>query len=206
MTGNSKIQEIKKQQTFCIIKPDGVKRNLTGQILSRLENTGLKIVALNMQLATQEQIKKHYPVNDSAWVERIGDKGLSTFDSLGLDPIEFLGTNNKKEIGEKVVESLIDYMTSGPIICLVVEGIQVVEVVRKLAGHTLPFKAETGTIRGDFSADSPAIANVEGRAIHNLFHASETVDEAKKEIELWFGTNLVDYKLAGEEILYNKFY
>jgi nucleoside-diphosphate kinase len=206
MTANNKIQEIKNQQTFCIIKPDGVKRNLTGQILSRLERTGLKIVALNMQLATKEQVREHYPVNDSAWVERIGDKGLSTFESLGLNPIEFLGTNDKKEIGEKVVESLIDYMTSGPVICLVVEGIQAVEVVRKLAGHTLPFKAETGTIRGDFSADSPAVANVEGRAIHNLFHASETVEEADKEIQLWFGKNIIDYKLAGEEVLYSKYY
>lgn len=206
MTSNNKIHEIKNQQTFCIIKPDGVKRNLSGQILSRLENTGLKIVALNMQQATKEQVKKHYPVNDTNWVERIGDKGLSTFESLGLDPIESLGTNNKREIGEKVVESLIDYMISGPIICLVVEGIQAVEVVRKLAGHTLPFKAETGTIRGDFSADSPAVANVEGRAIHNLFHASETVEEAQKEIELWFGKNLINYNLAGEEILYSKYY
>jgi len=79
--------------------------------------------------------------------------------------------------------------------------------VRKLAGHTLPFKAEVGTIRGDFSVDSPAIANAEKRSIHNLFHASENPAEAANEIKLWFGGEpIYDYLRSDEDVMYNKHY
>jgi len=155
------ITKIKKQRTFAMIKPDGVMRGLTGEILRRIELSGLKIVALKMIRATKEQIIAHYPMSDQAWVDRLGEKGLSTFEGLKLDPKMYLGTDNKTEIGRSVAQSLIDYMTSGPVVPMVIEGIQAVDMVRKLAGHTLPFKAEMGTIRGDFSVDSPAVANVE---------------------------------------------
>jgi nucleoside-diphosphate kinase len=201
------INKIKKQRTFGMIKPDGVMRGLTGEILRRIELSGLKIVALKMIRADRDQIIKHYPMSDQAWVDRLGEKGLSTFEGLQLDPKEFLGTDNKSEIGQNVAKSLVDYMTSGPVVPMVVEGIQAVDMVRKLAGHTLPFKAEMGTIRGDFSIDSPAIANVENRAIHNLFHASETMDEASNEIALWFKSEEISgYARTGEDVMYGKTY
>jgi nucleoside-diphosphate kinase len=201
------IASIRKQRTFCMIKPDGVMRGLTGEIISRIEKSGLKIVALKMIKASRDQIIKHYPMSDQAWVDRLGDKGLSTFESLELNPEDFLGTSNRSEIGKDVCESLIDYMTSGPVVCMIVEGIQAVDMVRKLAGHTLPFKAEMGTIRGDFSVDSPVIANVEKRAIHNLFHASETQQEASNEIKLWFTEDeVLAYNRTGEDVMYSKTY
>lgn len=203
----TKIQELKAQRTFCMIKPDGVQRALTGEIISRLERAGLKVVAMKMITATPEMVRKHYPMSDQAWVDRLGNKGLSTFEELQMDPKEHLGTSNPSEIGKAVAESLVAYMTSSPVVAMVVEGIQAIDMVRKLAGHTLPFKAEMGTIRGDFSVDSPAIANVEGRAIHNLFHASETPEEAANEVELWFGKDAVEkYMLAGEKVMYSKNY
>ena len=202
-----KIQGIRNQRTYVMMKPDGVMRNLTGEVLRRIEKAGLKVVALKMITATREQIVAHYPMSDQAWVDRLGDKGLSTFESLDLDAKEFLGSDNKSEIGKNVAESLIDYMTSGPIVCMVVEGIQSIDMMRKLVGHTLPFKADAGTIRGDFSVDSPAIANVEGRAIHNVIHASEVVEEAEAEIKLWFTPEeICDYKLTGEDVMYSKTY
>ncbi len=201
------ITKIKKQRTFAMIKPDGVLRGLTGEILRRIELSGLKIVALKMIRATREQIIAHYPMSDQAWVDRLGEKGLSTFEGLKLDPKVYLGTDDKTEIGRSVAQSLIDYMTSGPVVPMVIEGIQVVDMVRKLAGHTLPYKAEMGTIRGDFSVDSPAVANVERRAIHNLFHASETLEEAEKEIALWFTPEeIMQYSRAGDDIMYSKTY
>lgn len=201
------ISKIRNQQTFCMIKPDGVQRALVGEIIRRIERAGLKIVALKMVKASKEQIINHYPMSDQAWVDRLGDKGLSTFESLELDAKEFLGTNNKSEIGANVAASLVDYMTSGPVVCIVVEGLQAVDMVRKLAGHTLPFKAEMGTIRGDFSVDTPAIANVLGRAIHNLFHASETQEEAANEISLWFTEEEIKtYHLSSEAVMYDKTY
>jgi nucleoside-diphosphate kinase len=201
------IHKIKKQQTYVMIKPDGVMRGLMGEIISRIEKSGLKIVALKIVNATEQQVIEHYPMSDQAWVDRLGDKGLNTFNDLNLDPVEFLGTGDKSEIGKKVVKSLISYMTSGPVVCMIVEGLQAVDMVRKLVGHTLPFKAEMGTIRGDFSVDSPAVANVENRSIHNLIHASETVEEAQKEMKIWFDTGeIVQYVKAGEEIMYSKTY
>lgn len=201
------IQKIKKQQTFCMIKPDGVMRGLTGEIIKRIESVGLKVVALKMIQADKQTIINHYPMSDQAWVDRLGDKGLSTFNDLDLDAKEFLGTDDKSVIGKNVAQSLVDYMTSGPVVCMVVEGVQAIDMVRKLAGHTLPFKAELGSIRGDFSLDTPAIANVEGRAIHNLFHASETASEAKNEINLWFGNDAtLNYKRSEEDIMYSKTY
>ena len=203
----SAVNAIKKQRTFAMIKPDGVQRALIGEIISRIEARGLKIVALKMFDATEEQVRGHYPMEDMSWVERLGNKGLGTLTELGLDAKELFGTDNALEIGKGVAESLVKYMTNGPVIAMVIEGIQAVDMVRKLAGHTLPFKADLGTIRGDYSVDSPAVANVEGRAIHNLFHASEILEEADKEIKHWFGdVALSNYALAADDVMYNKSY
>jgi nucleoside-diphosphate kinase len=102
-----------------------------------------------------------------------------------------------------VKESLFEYMMSGPIVAIVIQGIHAIDMVRKLAGHTLPFKAEMGTVRGDYSVDSPAIANIEQRAIHNIMHASETPEEAQNEIGLWFKPEEIhSYKRAEEDIMF----
>lgn len=202
------IHKIKYERTFCMIKPDGVMRGLIGEIVHRLEKAGLKVVAMKMLVPTEEQVRAHYPASDEAWVHRLGEKSLSGFDKLpDVSPKEVLGSDDKKELGQGVVESLVQYMQSGPVVCMVVEGIQAVDMVRKLAGHTLPFKAEMGTIRGDFSIDSPAVANAEKRSIHNLFHASEVPSEAETEIALWFGSDPVyQYDLGNSATMYSKYY
>lgn len=189
-----------------MIKPDGVMRGLVGEIILRIEKSGLKIVALQMKQATEEQIIKHYPMSDQAWVDRLGEKGLGTFLDLELDAQEFLGTNDKSVVGKKVAQTLVKYMTSGPVVCMIVEGVQAIDMVRKLAGHTLPIKAEMGTIRGDFSVDSPAVANLENRSIHNLFHASENAIEAENEIKLWFNGESFTYNRTGEDVMYSRTY
>jgi nucleoside-diphosphate kinase len=201
------IYNIKYEHTFCMLKPDAVKRGLVGEIIHRLEKAGLKVVAMKMLLPSEQQIRAHYPASDEAWVNRIGQKGVGSFENVNITPLEALGTEDTMEIGKDVLESLIHYMQSGPVIAMVVEGMQAVEMVRKLAGHTLPYKAAVGTIRGDFSVDSPVIANTERRAIHNLFHASETQAEAANEIKLWFGEDtLHEYDLGNEPLMYDKHY
>jgi nucleoside-diphosphate kinase len=201
------ITKIRRQRTFGMVKPDGVKRGLTGEIIRRIEQSGLKIVSLKMLQATRDQIIAHYPMSDQAWVDRLGDKGLSTFEGLNLDAKEFLGTTDRSEVGKSVADGLIDYMSSGPVVAMVIEGNQAIEMTRKLAGHTLPIKAEMGTIRGDFSVDSPTIANTEGRAIHNLFHASESAEEAENEIKLWFDAKEIkSYTRTDEDIAYTRHY
>lgn len=206
-TDHPVIKGIQEQRTFCMIKPDGVARGLVGEILVRIEKAGLKVVALKMVYPTKEQIIAHYPMSDQAWVDRLGDKGLSTFKELELDANEHLGSDDRSVVGRGVADALIGYMTSGPAVAMVVEGLQSIEMVRKLAGHTLPAKAAVGTIRGDFSVDTPAIANVQGRALHNLFHASENPEEAANEAKLWFGEGEVhSYKRVAEDLMYTKTY
>ena len=188
----------KEEQTFVMVKPDGVRKGLTGEIIKRFEQRDLKIVALEMFMPTEKQMDEHYP-KDEAWIRRLGQKSLSTYEKYGVDPVSKLGTNDEFEIGKMVRKWLIDYMISAPLVKMVVQGIHAVDVVRKIAGPTLPYKAEVGTIRGDFSIDSPLLANSEKRAVANLLHASETPEEAQHEIEHWFGKGmkLQNYKRYG---------
>ncbi len=196
------MQHIKEEKTLVLVKPDGVKRGLIGEVVKRIERRGLKVIALKMVMADRARLEKHFPMADE-WVERLGNKGLKTFTEYNIDPVKHMGTADPKEIGIKVKESLFEYMVSGPLVAMVVQGIHAIDMVRKLAGHTLPVFAEMGTIRGDFSVDSPAVANVEGRAIHNVMHASETVEEANNEINLWFTQDEIHaYKRAEEDIMF----
>jgi len=196
------MKNIKQQRTLVLVKPDGVKRGLVGEVLKRVERRGLKLIAVKMVQVDRTHLEKHFP-SDPEWMARLGDKGLKTFAEYNLDPKEHMGTDDRVEIGRRVKESLFEYMISGPIVAMVVEGLHAIDMVRKLAGNTLPVFAEMGTVRGDFSVDSPAVANIEGRAIHNIMHASETPEEAENEIDLWFRPEEIhDYKRAEEDIMF----
>lgn len=201
------VQKIKFERTYCMIKPDGVMRGVVGDIIHRFEKVGLKIVAMKMMVPTVEQVRAHYPTSDEAWVHRLGEKSVSGFDNLSVTPLELFGTDDKDQLGREVVEGLVQYMTSGPVVAMVVEGIQAIDMVRKLCGNTLPFKADVGTIRGDYSVDSPSVANAEKRSIHNLIHASENAAEAEHEIKIWFkDEDIPSYKLTSDMVMYSKYY
>jgi len=192
----------KEEKTVVLIKPDGVKRGLIGEIISRIEKRGLKIISLQMVQATPEQIDNHYPKSEG-WIKRLGEKTLKNYKEFGFDAEKELGTTDTMEIGKMVRGWLIDYMTSGPIVKIVVKGIHAIKMVRKIAGGSLPSEAEMGTIRGDFSVDSAAAANRDKRAIHNIIHASETKEEAENELDLWFSLDdIFDYKRAEEDIMF----
>lgn len=193
---------MKTEKTLVIIKPDGVKRGLIGEIVRRIEQRGLKIIALKMFIAARQQIDEHYP-KDPNWVRRLGEKSLKTYEKYGLDPVKELGTDDADKIGKMVRNWLIDFMTSGPMVKMVVQGVHAVDMVRKLCGNTLPNLAEMGTIRGDYSVDSAALANAGKRAVHNIVHASETPEEAAHELEYWFSPEeIYEYKRAEEDIMF----
>jgi len=192
------------ERTLVIVKPDGVQRGLIGEVITRLENRGLKLIALKMVKPSLEHVNEHYP-KDEAWIERLGHKGFTVFEEYGINPKEYMGTDSKKEAGKMVREWLVSYLTEAPVIPMVIEGVHAIDMVRKIAGNTLPSKAEIGTIRGDFSVDSPAAANLEGRAIKNIVHASETVEEAEHEIAHWFAQEeIYEYSLAHHAAMYSK--
>ena len=188
---------LKEEQTFVLIKSDAVQKGLIGEIIKRFEQRDLKIVALEMFQPTTKEIDAHYP-KDKTWITRLGEKSLSTYKKYNIDPIPLLGSDEPAKIGPMVRRWVINYMTSAPLIRMIVQGLHAVDTVRKIAGSTLPFQADMGTIRGDFSIDSPALANSEKRAVMNLVHASETAEEAQHEIKHWFGKNkALTYKRFG---------
>jgi len=176
----------KEEKTFIMIKPDGVMKGLIGEVIKRIEQRDLKIIALEMFQPTFEDVDNHYPKKEE-WITRLGHKTLSTYEQYGYDLISDFGTNKPEEIGPEVRKWLIEFMTSAPMVKMVVQGVHAVDVIRKISGNTLPYKADMGTIRGDFSIDSPALANKEKRAVMNIVHASETPEEAEHEIKHWFG-------------------
>ena len=159
---------------------------MIGEIIARIEQRDLKVVALEMFQPTKQQIDDHYPKNEE-WVSRLGEKTAKTYQQYGYDLVGEFGTDNLYTIGKSVRGWLIDFMISAPLVRMVVQGVHAVDMVRKIVGPTMPYLAPMGTIRGDFSVDSPTLANQEKRAIQNLVHASETPQEAAHEIKHWFG-------------------
>lgn len=192
----------KEEITFLLIKPDGVRRGLIGEIIRRVEQRGLKIIALAMEQPTRKKIDEHYP-KDSKWITRLGEKTISTYQKYGFDTKKEMGTDDPSKIGIEVRKWLMNYMTSSPLVKVVVKGIHAVDMVRKLAGNTMPVAAEMGTIRGDFSADSAAAANRDKRAVHNIVHASETQAEARHEIKYWFKKEeIYNYRRVEEDLMF----
>lgn len=163
------------EQTLVLIKPDGVKRSLIGEIISRYEKAGLKVVKLKMLTAPKVIIKKHYP-SDGDYLISLGKKSASSGDQIN----DFLAQ------GQKIVNWLRAFIASGKVVAMVLDGEDGISLARKVTGYTDPKSAEKGTIRGDLGEDSILKANREGRPVYNLVHASGNPEEAQAEIKLWF--------------------
>ena len=190
------------ERTVVLIKPDGVKRGLIGEILSRFEKAGLKIVGMKMVWVDFDLAEKHYP-KDKDYLTALGKKSLETYQKYGKDPKEKLGTKDPARIGKMVRSWFANYLTSGPVVAVLLEGNHAIDQVRTMIGHTLPNLAAPGTIRGDYSTDSPVLANAAKRAVKNLVHASGTPQEAKFEEQLWFKKDEIhSYKRAEEEVMF----
>ncbi len=189
---------MKKEKTFVILKPDAVQRSLMGEIIHRLERTGLKFIAFKFIVPTKEQCYSHYNKDDKWFLEK-GTRVLNDRQTKGL-PIDKTATEYGKEINEGNVRLL----TSGPVLLIVLEGNQAAGIVRKIVGGTEPLTSDVGTIRGDLTIDSYMLAGTDGRAVRNLIHCSESAEEAEREIPIWFKKEeLMDYRLLNEAILYD---
>jgi nucleoside-diphosphate kinase len=130
------------ERSLVLIKPDAVQRGLAGEIISRLEKKGLKIVAMKMLHMDKDLAQRHYAIH----------KGKAFFDDL------------------------VNFITSSPVIAIIFQGKNAVEIIRQMMGETDPAKAQRGTIRGDFGIDIG----------HNLVHGSDSLENAVKEIDLFF--------------------
>lgn len=194
------MQHPSKEKTLVIIKPDGIQRNLIGEIISRYERIGLKLIAVKMMYATDDLIKNHYTL-DPGWFRSVGEKGIKGLLDKGIQPESL----DPDVMAHAVLNRLVKYMTSGPIVAMVWQGAHAVKIVRKITGGTEPLTSDVGTIRGDYVLDSYQISNDDDRAVRNLVHASGSVKEAEDEIRHWFRDyELMDYVLVNDEVLYGK--
>lgn len=188
-----------KEKTLVIIKPDGVQRSLVGEIVKRYERVGLKLVAIKMVVPTPEHIEKHY-ILDPTWRKRNGEKSIKGYRDKGLTP----PTEDPLEMSAMTLEKLKKYLSSGPVIPMIWQGLHAVQIIRKLTGGTEPLTSDVGTIRGDFVLDSYKISDDDNRAVRNVLHASGSVEEAEMEIKHWFSEEeILNYRLIQEGILYD---
>lgn len=192
------MQHPKKERTFVILKPDAVQRGLMGEIISRFEKVGLKLVALKMIMATEEQCWDHYN-KDEAWFLKKGANIIKNREDLGM-PVE----KEALEYGKDIIRALAKFMTAGPIVPMIFEGNQAMGIVKKLVGGTEPLTSEVGTIRGDYTLDSYELSSYDDRAVRNLIHCSDQTDEAEREIKIWFDEKeIINYRLVAEGIIYD---
>jgi nucleoside-diphosphate kinase len=160
------------ERTLVLFKPDAVQRGVVGEILTRFERVGLKVIGTKMIAPDEAHYYKHY--------EEIGQVITRR--------------------GEETFKNVLTMMSDGPVIAMVFEGVEAVELVRKLVGSTEPKSSAPGTIRGDYSHMSYGYGDDEKKGIPNLIHASGDLADAKKEIPHWFAeTELFDYGMLSEK-------
>ena len=194
------MEHVKKERSFVIIKPDGVQRSLVGEIVSRFERVGLKIAYMNFTMLDEDKLWDHYNKDDE-WYERKGQGIKDDLKAAGKDVDE---SRPAIEYGKDIIRALVDFMKAGPAVVMVLEGNQAVAVVKKLVGGTEPATSDVGTIRGDYTLDSYNISAIDDRAVRNLIHCSDAVDEAEREIKLWLSdAKIHNYRLLQDAILYD---
>ena len=168
------MSKVEIEQTLVLFKPDTVQRGLVGEILTRFERVGLKVVGTKMIFPDRDHYYRHY--------EDIGQM--------------------VSRRGQEAFDVTLEMMQVGPVIAMVLEGVESVSLVRKMVGGTEPKSAAPGTIRGDFSHMSFEYADGKKKGIPNLIHASGDPDEAKKEIGHWFSADeLYSYEIAHERFV-----
>lgn len=181
----SKNQKKQEEYTVVIIKPDGVRKHIVGEIITRFERVGLKLVSAKMIWVSQSHIGKHYQDNDE-YHKTVGEKTLENYKKYGFDAKETLGIEDLVGVGKLVRKWNMEFMSSGPVFAMLWEGPGAIPLVRKIVGFTFPSDAIPGTVRGDLALDTSFHSNVEKRATHNLVHASGNKEEAEFERKLWF--------------------
>jgi len=192
-------KKFKPERTMIAVKSESIQRHLIGEFIAKFERRGLKMVACKLLAPSAELIGQHY-ADDEDWYISSGTKTRENYEKKGeknlLEPIEY---------GKMTREKLMDSLKDRPILAMVWEGPHAIALGRKTAGATNPLMADIGSIRGDYSSDSYEMSDETGRAIQSLVHASGSVEEADREIALWFKPEeILDYDLVLENVFYSK--
>lgn len=189
---------VEMERTLVVFKPDVVQRQIVGEIIQRFERKGFKIIGMKMAHPSKDFISKHY-IDDDEYNRGVGEKAIKAAKERGEKVDE-----SPIEIGRRIRNWNMNYLSCGPVIAVVFEGSHVIEGVRKMLGSTNPRTADVGTIRSDYTPDSYILADMQGRTTRTMVHASDCEESAKREILLWFDKDeLFDYETAIEKILYD---
>ncbi len=186
------------ERTFVILKPDTIQRSLVGEIINRLERTGLKLVAVKMLTADEKRLLKHYG-KDDAWYLEKGTKRVRLMKEAGKKvdpkraPIEYV---------KGIFRSVVLLLHLSLFVAMAWKANQAVTLVKKIVGTTDPTASDVGTIRGDYQLDSYTLSDAEQRGIRNLIHCTDQPSEADREINIWFtSAELQNYRHINEAIL-----
>lgn len=190
--------KIHEEKTLVLLKPDAIQRNLVGEIIGRFERAGLKIIGLKFLVPTKDQAHTHYVKNEEEIVA-LGQRSIEGNRKSGIEI-----KDAPKVVGQKIVDKLVRFLSSGPVVAMALEGNQSIAITRKLVGSTEPLQSAVGTIRGDFTIDSYLLADGTNRAVKNLIHASANQFDSDYEIRVWFKKEeLCEYASLRDKILYD---
>lgn len=192
-------KKAKIERTLIAIKPEAIQRGLVGELICKFEKRGLKMIACKMQAPDSSIIGQHY-ADDEEWYVSSGTKTRANYEAKGeknlLEP---------REYGVLTRGKLLESLRDRPIITMIWEGPHAIVLGRKTAGATNPLVADIGSIRGDYSHDSYEVSDETDRAIQTLVHASGSVEEAEREIKIWFkDEDILEYDMVLEEVFYGK--
>ena len=185
------------EKTVILVKHDGVQRGLVGEVIKRFEQKGLRLAGVKMIKPTRALAKKQYKLTPK-WIKKLTTNTRKDAEKRGIKMRE-----TDKQIAERVQSWLMDYLCEGPIVAMVFEGYHAIEIGRKIVGHAESRQAEIGSIRGDFSTESYAMADAKRRPLRNIVHASGNKEEVKNELKLWFSKKEIhDYDLHRWRIMH----
>jgi nucleoside-diphosphate kinase len=194
-----RLEELKRERTLVLIKPDAVSRHIVGEIISRFECKGLQITALKLVWPSRELAEQHYTDSED-WIESSGARTHQSYLDKGTPP-----PAGPRDLALNTRRRLIESITTGPVVAMVLQGAHVIEAARKMRGHTSPQLSTPGTIGFDFSVESYDIADAGDWAIKNIIHSSDSPETAEQEIAMWFKSEeIVDYETQISKVFYRK--
>lgn len=199
LADDKKLIELRNERTLVLLKPDAVKRQIVGELVTRFERKGLKICGMKMVMPTEALAGQHY-TDSEEWLKDSGERTYNSYVEKGIEP-----PMSARDLALNTRRKLMGGLTAGPLVALVLQGAHVIEIVRKMRGATSPQAADVGTIGFDYSVDSYELADAGDWPIRNIIHASDSVENAEREISIWFSEGeVLDYTSAIEHILYSK--
>jgi nucleoside-diphosphate kinase len=196
---HERLKELMHERSLVLIKPDAVARHLVGEIITRFERKGLKIAALKLVWPSEEMTGNHY-VQTEEWLKDTGERTYKSYLDKGIQP-----PAEPRELALNTRRKLMESLTAGPVVAMVLEGAHVIEVVRKMRGATSPLLADVGTLGFDYSLESYELSDSGDWAIKNIIHASDSPANAEREMDIWFKPEeIIGYETAITEVAYTK--